>query len=285
MTKNSTVSFFEIKLDKLAKLPDKRLFFAQRHTAIKAGIVVARWRLITILSGERLYRFSENGQEVTRKLKTGDILLAEPFSSIWCEEDQSYDMLSLVQDTNAIRFVSKQRIKGVIRAENPDFVLHRGMLEVKCFVHLLESLAAYIKQSSRPNIDPLLQFLWAECLAAIRSEHSIARSEPQYLLEKIIYFISDHLTEDINCSRLANEFGVSVNYVAQLFARGMFCGFSEYVRMQRLELSCELLRNSKMNIGEIADYCGFNQPNYFIKIFKKKYGETPLNYRIKVNSK
>ena len=58
------------------------------------------------------------------------------------------------------------------------------------------------------------------------------------------------MTEDINCSRLADEFGVSANYVAQLFARGMFCGFSEYVRTQRLELSCELLRNSKMNIGE-----------------------------------
>lgn len=284
MTKDKAVCFFEIKLNELAGMPIERLFFARRRPAVQAGIVVAQWRLIIIISGERLYRFSDNGQEVTVRLQAGNILLAEPFSSIWCEEDQTYDMFSLVQSSNAIRFVSKQRQKGAIKSAKPDLVLHRGMSEVECFVNILEALASYMKQSSKPDVAPLFQFLWSECLAAVRSEYAISHSEPQFLLEKIIYFISDHLTEDINCSRLADEFGVSANYVAQLFARGMSCGFSEYVRTQRLELSCELLQNSKMNIGEIADYCGFKQSNYFIKIFKKTYGETPLNYRIKINS-
>ena len=83
MTKDNAVIFFERKLDTLAGLPDRRLFFAQRHTPIQSGITVARWRLICILSGARTYRFSENGKVVSVRLKTGDIILAEPFSSIW----------------------------------------------------------------------------------------------------------------------------------------------------------------------------------------------------------
>ena len=119
-------------------------------------------------------------------------------------------MLSLVQDANAIRFVSKQRQKGVIRPTAPDIVLHRGMSEVKCFVHLLEALAACMMQRYQPDVEPLLQFLWSECFAATRSKCSAPRSEPQHLLENMIYFISDHLTGEMNCARLANEFGIRI---------------------------------------------------------------------------
>jgi AraC-like DNA-binding protein len=41
-----------------------------------------------------------------------------------------------------------------------------------------------------------------------------------------------------------------------------------------------LLTNSKMNVAEIADYCGFSRANYFISQFKKQYHRTPLAYRI-----
>jgi AraC-like DNA-binding protein len=41
------------------------------------------------------------------------------------------------------------------------------------------------------------------------------------------------------------------------------------------------LRNSDMSIGEIADYCGFSYANYFIRVFKKHYNCTPLEYRMR----
>ena len=130
------------------------------------------------------------------------------------------------------------------------------------------------------DITCLLRFLWSECRVAIHSAIDSPGSSLQYLLENIINFIGEHISEDLSCSRLAGEFGVSANYISQLFYRGMKCGVSEYVQNQRMELARQLLRYPKMNIAEVADYCGYKQANYFIKVYKKQYGCTPLLYRI-----
>jgi len=43
----------------------------------------------------------------------------------------------------------------------------------------------------------------------------------------------------------------------------------------RLDKSMELLKNSSLNVSEIADQTGFGSPSYFIKVFKEKYGYSP----------
>ncbi|UKI30820.1 MAG: helix-turn-helix domain-containing protein [Lentisphaeria bacterium] len=72
---------------------------------------------------------------------------------------------------------------------------------------------------------------------------------------------------------------MSGNYVSQLFARHMHCGFSEYLTGQRLELARRLLLHSDLNVGEIASCCGFRHANYFIRVFRGRFHCTPLHYR------
>ena len=216
---------------------------------------------------------------VTTNLTTGDILLVEPFGGVWSEEDQTYDMFSIVRYQSTIRFVSKQRQKGILNSNKPDAILHGGNSQLKCFQLLLEALNQALNQKTPPDVTSLLNFIWEECRAAVHSTITTPRSGPQYLLEQILAFIGESLQEDISCSHVASQFGISANYVAQLFVRNMPCTFSEYVRDQRLELAQQLLKHSEMNIGEISDYCGYKQANYFIKVYKKQYGHTPLTYR------
>jgi signal transduction histidine kinase/DNA-binding response OmpR family regulator len=50
---------------------------------------------------------------------------------------------------------------------------------------------------------------------------------------------------------------------------------SQFIRSIRLRKAMELLQTSGLNISEIAYKVGFNDPNYFSRVFKKEYGKAP----------
>ena len=47
----------------------------------------------------------------------------------------------------------------------------------------------------------------------------------------------------------------------------------------RLNTAKQLLDDTKMSITDISYHCGFSSNAYFGKIFREKYGMTPLQYR------
>lgn len=53
----------------------------------------------------------------------------------------------------------------------------------------------------------------------------------------------------------------------------------EYVLEYRLNTAKQLLDDTKMSITDISYHCGFSSNAYFGKIFREKYGMTPLQYR------
>ena len=56
-------------------------------------------------------------------------------------------------------------------------------------------------------------------------------------------------------------------------------GFNEYLTAVRLELAKKLLRGYEMKIKEIAHHCGFEDSNYFCRIFRKHTARSPSEYR------
>jgi transcriptional regulator GlxA family with amidase domain len=52
-----------------------------------------------------------------------------------------------------------------------------------------------------------------------------------------------------------------------------------YLQNRRLTEVCELLRDSKLSVKEIAQRCGFDSQNYLGRIFKQSLGVTPVQYR------
>lgn len=54
----------------------------------------------------------------------------------------------------------------------------------------------------------------------------------------------------------------------------------KYISHRRIEKGKILIENTNLNIGEIAREVGYDDQNYFTRLFKKKEGVTPMNYRI-----
>ena len=57
---------------------------------------------------------------------------------------------------------------------------------------------------------------------------------------------------------------------------------SQFIRGIRLEEAMKMLKSSELSISEIAYDVGFNDPNYFSRIFQKEFGESPSNMRKKL---
>ena len=97
-------------------------------------------------------------------------------------------------------------------------------------------------------------------------------------LYKAIQYINEHYFEDIDLTKLAQHVFVSTYYLSHLFRREMGVTFSDYLIKVRVGRAKELLMEGR-SVEEVCERVGYNDSNYFIKIFKKYVGVTPSKYR------
>lgn len=99
------------------------------------------------------------------------------------------------------------------------------------------------------------------------------------LLEPAIKYIHYNKSEKIEMSQMAKLCHLSVGYFSKLFKKKMGMNCSEYVIKYKINLSKNLLETTEASINEISNSLGFNDCGYFIKLFHKNVGLTPLVYR------
>ncbi len=92
--------------------------------------------------------------------------------------------------------------------------------------------------------------------------------------------VDANLLEDLSLDEMAAIANMSPSTFKRKFKIEFNITFSKYITSKRLERACDLLiRKSKSTISEIAYDCGFNDPAYFTKSFKKHYEKSPTTYR------
>jgi two-component system response regulator YesN len=97
-------------------------------------------------------------------------------------------------------------------------------------------------------------------------------------LAKAIEYVHAHYAEGIQLTAAAGAAQVSPAYLSRLFSEHCKTSFIDYVTELRIENAEKLLRESRMNIKEIAWAVGYQDPNYFSKIFRKFTGLSPTAY-------
>jgi len=106
------------------------------------------------------------------------------------------------------------------------------------------------------------------------------QKQTSFHLTKAIEYIQEHYMEDLPLGAVASSVYVSEYYLSHLFRKEMNQTFSDYAAKVRIGKAREFLREyPSARIQEIADKTGFNDPNYFAKIFKKHTGVSPREYQ------
>jgi two-component system response regulator YesN len=99
-------------------------------------------------------------------------------------------------------------------------------------------------------------------------------------LARALDYILAHYDRELTLGKVAESIFVSGFYLSHLFRKEMNQTFSDYVGKIRIDQAKLLLKKDKtLQIQEIAERAGFNDPNYFAKTFKKLTGVTPREYQ------
>lgn len=102
-----------------------------------------------------------------------------------------------------------------------------------------------------------------------------------YNFNYTINFIQENYQQKLNLKSLAEACGYSYDYFRHQFQRRTGYSPQQYLIQIRMEAAKELLKNTSMSCTQIANYCGFSDGAQFSTMFRKKYGFSPKNYRLK----
>ncbi len=93
--------------------------------------------------------------------------------------------------------------------------------------------------------------------------------------EMLLMHIKTNFAEEINLSELSAKFYFNKSYICELFKKKLDMSYTEYLNDVRLRESYKLISEYGYSVTDASRQCGYNNYNYFIKVFKKKYGLTP----------
>ncbi len=98
-------------------------------------------------------------------------------------------------------------------------------------------------------------------------------------VEKSLAYIRSHYKQNLSLEEICSHVAVSKNYFCYLFKREVGVSLWNYLTKIRLEQAKKLLEESEMKTYEISDAVGYDNPNYFSKVFKKFCHMSPNEYR------
>lgn len=92
-------------------------------------------------------------------------------------------------------------------------------------------------------------------------------------------FIDQNYMEKISLEAVAKQFNVNKSYLLRLFKENTGVTVNNYILQKRILMAKNELRFSNKTLDVIAEDCGFEGQNYFIRVFKNIEGLTPSEYR------
>ncbi|MEE1047251.1 MAG: PocR ligand-binding domain-containing protein [Clostridia bacterium] len=183
----------------------------------------------------------------------------------------------LVQHDTVFGYVTMGQI-----TDNPDLEFVRKHLYSYCTTLLPQNndLMDYCKNityKSEQHIQATITLL--ELSVNFILKNRFISSSDKDLFKEVSTYIEDNLDSDLSIERLCKVFNVGRTYLYTEIKKFFPDGIARFIKKKRLEKSCRLLTETNLSVNNIAETVGFNDYNYFLKIFKKEYGVTPKQFK------
>ncbi|WP_342442224.1 AraC family transcriptional regulator [Lysinibacillus sp. FSL K6-0075] len=116
-----------------------------------------------------------------------------------------------------------------------------------------------------------------EFLQQLSQQHVIVQ-QPD-LVEQIQIYIEEYYSQPITRESLAQMLNYSVPYIAKQFKQKTGRSIIDYLIQIRIQKAQQLLIHTTSSLQEIASSVGYEDVSYFIRIFKKYSGQTPMQFK------
>jgi len=112
-----------------------------------------------------------------------------------------------------------------------------------------------------------------------KSRYDSMSRDPQTQIERVRQFIQHNFT-NASLEHIAKEMCLSSQYLGRLFAKHDKHGFRGYKLKVRMDKAMDLLSRSSLDVSEIAYQLGYENPESFMRAFKRYVKKTPGAYRV-----
>lgn len=155
--------------------------------------------------------------------------------------------------------------------------VERGGLHPLYIDSISEKFAIQIeKTASRQQLADLQNVMLREYCEAVR-KYSLKNYS--FSIRKAIEYIRFHLDQDLSLESISEAIHSSTYELSRKFRKETGQTITDFINTLRINEALSIMENRNFTITDIAYMVGFNDVNYFTKVFKKIKGMTPSAYR------
>lgn len=202
----------------------------------------------------------------------------------------------------AIKLNSREMVNQQLDAIRVEIAAMSSDSVVQSVIHLSIIIKQTLREINLNKLSPLLIDLRSidrlvferETLTEIFTEFAtilseifierkqIVENKDHVLVETIKEMIqANYSNANLSLQEIAEMLKMSTAYVGRIFKKYETLSFAEYLNEIRLLKSLTLLEKNNLLVSEIVEMVGFSTQSYFFKMFRKRFGTTPKEYRIK----
>lgn len=166
---------------------------------------------------------------------------------------------------------AERLLKGFnIRRENAVF---------ENFEHLIDFWMSAIRRISLENAGALTESVLLYTLSFMNDDSAGKSRQNVPRFESILDYINRNFTDpELSISKVADIFFYNEKYLSSLFIKNTGVKFTDYLTKLRIDYAINYIEDESLSVAALAAECGFSDPLYFSKVFKKYTGCTPSKY-------
>lgn len=197
-------------------------------------------------------------------------LVADPIGGIKFLINHTHSLTPLVLSEATV----KEYISYVL------FALINELEQLNVTAHELALMKLEILQTIHASLDQqdmLHRFI--EKLQQLQTIFYSRQQEAHLPFHEISDYLYRNTHRQVTLKELADHFHYNYSYLSSLFPQVTEMNFTNYMNELRIKRAKDLLKQVDVTISEVAESIGFTDISYFSKVFKKRTGQTPSQYR------
>lgn len=241
-----------------------------------------------ITQGEMLYHINHD----TFHLKAGQILFGNSnvlhsgqryqhmdcsYTSITFDPKLLYGYENSLINTRYVRpLIQNYQISSILLDQSLPW--HQTATEI--LQHLITTWQSKTKAYELDILSDLLKFwklLAIYSKTALKSDSADQRSYDR--IRDILSYIERNYQRKLTLEEIAGQIHLCRSECCRIFKKYMNLSLFDFILDYRIEKSLKLLGNTCYSVKEISESVGFNDSNYFSKVFHQKKGMSPSAYR------
>ena len=246
------------------------------------------WEMVYVDKGKVQVRRDE--EELI--LKQGELLFHQPneFHSIRSlDSSPNFFVISFSSASPAMAYFVKRRIQldatlkpylsSIIKEAEKTYNIPKNDPNLRK-LHRKENAPLGGEQLIQTYLEQLLIFL----LRTVTKEGSLVSfpqkgSQEDPLVAAIKQYLAQHITDTVRIEDICNEFDYSRSYLNRRFQAETGSSLAAYITTLKIEEAKRLIRETDLNFAQISERLSFDNPQYFSRVFRKRTGMTPTEFK------